>query len=216
MLRPAPGVDVPRLHARRDGQPGGEHPPHHAGELGAGRPARHPGHRLALLHPLADGGQRLERPVRRDADDALGGVAPHIAGDAGVGGGAPPGEQAAQIVPPHGLHHAVAVHPGGEAGPQGQHHRRVGNGRAQVALGQDGVHHPAKGQLHQNGRLRIAEHGNLPPLQRPAGRPGGVVGAVVSHHIEIQQLLWVILPVQTLQQFPDDLLVLVSRFNRPG
>ena len=44
----------------------------------------------------------------------------------------------------------------------------------------------------------------------PAGHPGGVIGAVVSHHIEIQQLLWVILPVQTLQQFPDDPLLVAA------
>ena len=48
---------------------------------------------------------------------------------------------------------------------------------------------------------------------RPAGRPGGVVGAVVGHHIEIQQLLWVILPVQTLQQFPDDPLLVAGGYD---
>lgn len=42
--------------------PAGSIPRTTPGELGAGRPARHPGHRLALLHPLADGGQRLDAP----------------------------------------------------------------------------------------------------------------------------------------------------------
>ena len=78
----------------------------------------------------------------------------------------------AQAVAPHGLHHRVTVHPGSEARPHADDHRGIGDPGAQIPLGQDGVHHPVKGQLHQNGRLRIAEHGNLPPLQRPAGRPG--------------------------------------------
>ena len=38
---------------------------------------------------------------------------------------------------------------------------------------------------------------------RPAGHGGGVVGAVVGYHIQVQQLRRVILPAQALQQLPD-------------
>ena len=64
----------------------------------------------------------------------------------------------AQRVAPHGLHHRVTVRPGGEARPYAHYHRCVGDGRAQIPLGQDGVHLRVGPQGIAAPAFRIGQH----------------------------------------------------------
>ena len=84
---------------------------------------------------------------------------------------------------PHGFHGGVAVHPGGEAGTGGHYHRRVGDCGAQVALGQDGVHHPGGVQLPDARAFRVCQHGYLPTLRQGKGflRTAGQHGFHILH-----------------------------------
>ena len=59
---------------------------------------------------------------------------------------------------PHGLHHGVAVHTGGKPRPYADDHRRVGDGRTQVPLGQDGVYLRIRPQRLTAPALRVGQN----------------------------------------------------------
>ena len=99
-------------------------------------------------------------------DDALPRIAADIAGHAGVGQGRAPVEDAAQVVPAHGLDDRVHVAPGGKAWAEGHGDGRHIAASAQVALGQDGVHD------HRRAQRADAVAGLVHKERHLAGLPG--------------------------------------------
>lgn len=111
-------------------------------------------------------------------------------------------------------------------------------GHRVIALIEGAVHLPHKVGVHQIVRvkdkiaviavltllLQLAEevvHGvalalvnGVPPLvhegSRLPGGPGGVVGAVVRHHVQVQQLLGIVLFSETVQQLADHLFLIAG------
>ena len=93
---------------------------------------------------------------------------------------------------PHGLHHGVAVLPRREAGSDADNNRRIVYFRAQVALGQDGVHQGVGPQLGAAGTVRVRQHRDQAPAQQAlrlldAVRPTG--GHILHRHLPQQDSL---------------------------
>ena len=110
------------------------------------------------LDLVADVQYRMEHSVRRGPQHPLAGVAADEAGDIGVGQRRAVIDDPAQGVAAHGLHHRVAVHPGGEARADTHHHRRVGDMCPQILLGQNSVHQRTGVQRRETCQLRIGQH----------------------------------------------------------
>ena len=66
----------------------------------------------------------------------------------------------------HGLHHRMAVRPGGEPRPYADDHRRVGDARTQIPLGEDGVHHRVGVQRLAARTIRVCQHRDDPLRQQ--------------------------------------------------
>ena len=178
VVRLAPGVHVAALHALRHRHAVGQEAPQRAaGSTPHGDAVHVPGC-VPLPDLFADPSDTLKDAVRRGSQDPLAGFAADEAGDAGVGQGGAVVDHPAQVVAPHGLHHRMAVHPGGEAGARGHHYGGHVDGCAQVPLGQDGIHHRVGHQRVDTGPGGVHQHGDHPLGQdvrhllqvRPAGR----------------------------------------------
>ena len=80
----------------------------------------------------------------------------------------------------HRLHHGVAVHSGGEAGADADNAGRIGDGGAEILLGEDRIHDHVRAEHLGALRLRIGDHGQDVLLQQPQ-RIRGVLGAPGAH-----------------------------------
>ena len=83
----------------------------------------------------------------------------------------------------HRLHDGVAVHPGGEARADAHNARRVGDGGAEILLGEDRVHDHLRMKLLCALRLRIDDHGQNALFEQPQ-RVRGVFGAPGAHLLD--------------------------------
>ena len=132
-------IHVPDFHALLYRHACLQHAPDHAVDLCVHRFTARIGQKAALLYDIADGCHRLHQAVPGSLDQALHGVAAHHARHARIGNGAALIDRASQIFAAHGLDDRVAVLPRCEAGPQGQHQRRVRKRCANIFLRHDGV-----------------------------------------------------------------------------
>ena len=67
---------------------------------------------------------------------------------------------------PHGLHHGVAVRPGGKSWAHTDDHRGIGDPGSQIALGKNGIHHSIRGKLGDTEPFRIRQHRQKTGIQQ--------------------------------------------------
>ena len=160
------GVHVAGLEARlRHERSGGQNTPQAARDPADHRLTRHPRHRLPGIHRIADLFQRLEQAAAGRAQHPLHRVAPHTAGNTGVRDGGAGIDAPAQRVAAHGLNNAVAVLPCRKARAHADHQRCVGDASAQIAFGQNGIHHYIRVQIPDYPSVRVGQDRDLPPRQ---------------------------------------------------
>ena len=160
MLRFAAGVDVSAFHALRHGEPSLQQAPQAAVNGAEHGNAVHDCRHFALFHKPTYLHFRLKYALRRRTKHPLGAVAADDAGNACIGNRRAAVQHPAQSMPSHGLHGGVAIFPGREARADTDDHRGIVKGSAQIALGQNGVHHRRRPQRRQHCALRIRQHGN--------------------------------------------------------
>ena len=116
---------------------------------------------------------------------ALDRIAADVAGNAGVGDGAARPDHAAERVAAHRLHNGVAVRSGGEARADADDARSVGDGGAEILLGEDRVHDHVRMKLFRALRLRIDDHRQDVLFKQPQ-RIGSVRGKPGVHLLDLR------------------------------
>ena len=186
VLRLAPGVHVSGLHTPENRRSIGQNAPQYAVNGASHGLARHLSGDVSGPDHRADFQLLAENPISRGPQHPLPGVSADEAGNVGVGQGAAPIDHPAQGVAPHGLHHGVAVLPRREARTDAHDNRRIVHFRAQVALGQNGVHQGIRPQAGAAGAVRVRQHRDQPLGQQGLRlvrgfRPAG--GDVLHRHL---------------------------------